>query len=178
MPYTHGLTIRTNASLFIINVAILLLIVLLLPRIIPCISIICKNVILFLFLENEYEAAENIFLGRLYSPAFTSPRTMRHIADKTHPEGYDLELPCKATGMHPLVYSWFVNEVRFKRKYRMNIKNTGSRLKIQRLRARDSGVYTCVASNKYGNLSFSYPLKVRGTLGLIIFIFRSFMEWN
>ena len=101
-------------------------------------------------------------MGRLYNPAFTSPRSMRHIADKVHSEGYDIELPCKATGMQPLTYTWFVNGVRFKRKYRLNVKNAGSTLKIQRLRARDAAVYTCIASNKFGNLSFSYPLRVQG----------------
>ena len=115
-------------------------------------------------LEIDYGAEENVFLGQFYSPSFAFPRTMRHLADKVHSEGYDLELPCKATGMQPITYRWFVNEVKFKRKFRMNLKNAGALLKIQRLRARDSAVYTCIASNRYGNLSFSYSLKIQGKL--------------
>ena len=112
---------------------------------------------------------ENVFLGQFYSPSFAFPKTMRRLADKVHSEGYDLELPCKATGMQPITYRWFVNEKKFKRKFRINVKDTGALLKIQRLRARDSAVYTCIASNRYGNLSFSYPLKIRGKLIQIMY---------
>jgi len=116
--------------------------------------------------ENDYGIVENVFLGQFYSPSFAFPKTMRRLADKVHSEGYDLELPCKATGMQPISYRWFVNEKKFKRKFRINVKDTGALLKIQRLRARDSAVYTCIASNRYGNLSFSYSLKIRERPGV------------
>ena len=95
---------------------------------------------------------------------------MRHLADKVHTEGYDLDLPCKAIGAWPITYNWFINGHNFKRRFRVNVKNEGTLLRIQRIRARDAGVYTCLASNKYGNLSFSFPLKIKGSL--ICFILR------
>ncbi|XP_065054738.1 hemicentin-1-like [Rhopilema esculentum] len=116
--------------------------------------------------DKDYEAIETFILGKSYSPSFTSPKVMRHLADKVHTEGYDLDLPCKAIGAWPITYNWFINGHNFKRRFRVNVKNEGTLLRIQRIRARDAGVYTCLVSNKYGNLSFSFPLKIKETPGL------------
>ena len=120
------------------------------------------------FADNNYQAMQAVFYHQSYNPVFTAPASMRHTADKIHSEGYDLELPCKAVGSLPIKYSWKINGEPFKRKYRLNIRNSGTMMKIRRIRTTDSAVYTCIASNKYGNLSFSFPLKIKGNVLLFI----------
>ncbi len=113
--------------------------------------------------DDKYEEIDARFKKQLYSPSFAQPGLMRHMADKVHAEGYDLELPCKAIGAQPITYKWDMGGKDLKRKYRFNLKNSATVLKIKRIRTTDSAVYTCTASNKYGNLSFTYPLKITGT---------------
>ena len=125
--------------------------------------------ILLSFADNNYQAMQAVFYHQSYNPVFTAPASMRHTADKIHSEGYDLELPCKAIGALPIKYSWKINGEPFKRKYRLNIRNSGTMMKIRRIRTTDSGVYTCIASNKYGNLSFSFPLKIKGNVLMLIY---------
>eukprot|EP00794_Sanderia_malayensis_P014405 gene14405-15905_t len=115
-----------------------------------------------LFSGNRYEKIDSMFKKQLYSPYFIQPMAMREIADKVHSEGNDLELPCKTLGASPIEYKWLINGMELKRKYRFNMKNQATVLKIKRVRVTDCAVYTCIASNKYGNLSFAYPLNVKG----------------
>jgi len=42
-------------------------------------------------------------------------------------------------------------------------------LKIKRIRDTDAGVYTCIARNAYGSLSFDFNIKVKGSLYFILF---------
>ena len=68
-----------------------------------------------------------------------------------------VKFECKAEGTDPLSYRWLKDgKPLIGRKYKADL----CKLKIKNLLESDAGIYTCVASNVYGNSLCSYKLFV------------------
>ena len=80
------------------------------------------------------------------------------------PAASDLKLKCEADGARPLTYKWLKNGKPFTSRRRHDPKINTSRwfLRFVRVVPSDEGIYTCIVSNKLGNISISYKLGVSG----------------
>ena len=77
-----------------------------------------------------------------------------------------IKLPCQAHADNGVHYIWLKNGEPFKHvplKYQNSIVNENLEvgdLIIDSLKVSDAGLYTCVAINEYGNVSFTYELRI------------------
>ncbi|XP_065671591.1 fibroblast growth factor receptor-like 1 isoform X1 [Hydra vulgaris] len=95
------------------------------------------------------------------NPSFRKPLFMKYSNSKIYTHGNDLILTCMATGEKPLKYTWMYNGEVIAAKKRLKFAEDQSMLKIKRLRESDAGFYTCTVSNSFGNLSFTYNIKLK-----------------
>ena len=111
-----------------------------------------------------------LFNGRTFfqlfteKPQFTYPNKMKMIKS-VYKEGEKFELTCDARGVPAPVVTWYKDGNVFTGsrtgedieagKYDYKINFVGVDIK-------DQGNYTCIVSNQYGQLTYSYKFKVDG----------------
>ena len=91
------------------------------------------------------------------------------------PSKTPIKMECKAYSSTPVHYIWLKNGKAFKHikppsnnplLKKVNAKSTASDdkhrgdLNIKYLKVNDGGLYTCIAFNKHGNVSFTYELRI------------------
>ncbi|XP_066918796.1 fibroblast growth factor receptor-like 1 [Clytia hemisphaerica] len=95
------------------------------------------------------------------NPSFKKPSYMRHITARKHIPATDVILPCMATGVKPITYSWRFNGKPLSKRKRLKFTDDSSILKIRRIRNSEVGIYTCIAKNAYGSLSFDFKIRIK-----------------
>uniref|UniRef100_A0A4W6CH10 Contactin-5 n=1 Tax=Lates calcarifer TaxID=8187 RepID=A0A4W6CH10_LATCA len=96
------------------------------------------------------------FKGHLQ--VYTFPQWVRMINDTQMDSGEKLQWECKATGRPRPTYRWLRNGVPLTSQGRLEIVNGD--LTIHKVQQTDSGMYQCVAENKYGAIYSSAELKI------------------
>ena len=110
--------------------------------------------------------AENPF-GQ--APEFYDLNVMNRQKFTVRPNGQSVRFRCEAKGDGLMTYTWLKNGkplvFRNRRQRKMMDVNNHS-LKIKKLLLADAGNYTCIASNKYGSVAFSFVLNMLRKLSL------------
>uniref|UniRef100_A0A7N6BJ83 Contactin-5 n=1 Tax=Anabas testudineus TaxID=64144 RepID=A0A7N6BJ83_ANATE len=101
------------------------------------------------------------FKGHLQ--VYTLPQWVRMINDTQMDSGEKLQWECKATGRPRPTYRWLRNGLPLTSQGRMEIVN--GELSIHKVQQADSGMYQCVAENKYGAVYSNFLIPV------LIFLF-------
>ncbi|KAF3847429.1 hypothetical protein F7725_020457 [Dissostichus mawsoni] len=96
------------------------------------------------------------FKGHLQ--VYTVPQWVRMINDTQMDSGEKLQWECKAMGRPRPTYHWLRNGLPLTSQGRMEIGN--GELTIHRVQQTDSGMYQCVAGNKYGSINSNAELKI------------------
>lgn len=96
------------------------------------------------------------FKGHLQ--VYTLPQWVRMINDTQMDSGEKLQWECKATGRPRPTYRWLLNGLPLTSQARIEIVN--GELTIHRVQQTDSGMYQCIAENKYGAVYSSAELKI------------------
>uniref|UniRef100_A0A8C6S452 Contactin-5 n=1 Tax=Neogobius melanostomus TaxID=47308 RepID=A0A8C6S452_9GOBI len=96
------------------------------------------------------------FKGHLQ--VYTLPQWVRVINDTQMDSGEKLQWECKATGRPRPTYRWLLNGLPLTSQARAEIVN--GELTIHRVQQTDSGMYQCIAENKYGAVYSSAELKI------------------
>ncbi|KAK1899962.1 Contactin-5, partial [Dissostichus eleginoides] len=96
------------------------------------------------------------FKGHLQ--VYTVPQWVRMINDTQMDSGEKLQWECKAMGRPRPTYHWLRNGLPLTSQGRMEIVN--GELTIHRVQQTDSGMYQCVAGNKYGSINSNAELKI------------------
>ncbi|XP_057684850.1 contactin-5-like [Corythoichthys intestinalis] len=96
------------------------------------------------------------FKGHLQ--VYTLPQWVRMINDTQLDSGENLQWECKATGRPRPTYRWLRNGLPLTSQGRVEIVN--GELSIHKLQPVDSGMYQCVAENKYGTIYSNAELKI------------------
>ncbi|XP_034095686.1 contactin-5 isoform X5 [Gymnodraco acuticeps] len=96
------------------------------------------------------------FKGHLQ--VYTLPQWVRMINDTQMDSGEKLQWECKAMGRPRPTYHWLRNGLPLTSQGRMEIVN--GELTIHRVQQTDSGMYQCVAGNKYGSINSNAELKI------------------
>ena len=82
-----------------------------------------------------------------------------------------IKMECKAFSSAPVHYIWLKNGKAFKhikppssnpllKKINKQSNSHTGDFNIKYLKVNDGGLYTCIAFNKYGNVSFTYELRI------------------
>ncbi|KAJ8342773.1 hypothetical protein SKAU_G00327010 [Synaphobranchus kaupii] len=98
----------------------------------------------------------NAFRGQLQ--VYTYPQWIRMINDTELDSGEQLQWECKAAGKPRPTYRWLRNGVPLLSQSR--VETVSGELLIHGVRQADSGMYQCVAENKYGAVYSSAELKI------------------
>ncbi len=88
---------------------------------------------------------------------------MKRLKFTVRPTGQTVRFRCEAKGDQPMKYTWLRNGkplVFRNRKNRKTMDVHGYSLKVKKLILDDAGNYTCVASNMFGSISFSFFLNM------------------
>ncbi|XP_075892817.1 contactin-5 isoform X2 [Nelusetta ayraudi] len=96
------------------------------------------------------------FKGHLQ--VYTLPQWVRMINDTQMDSGEKLQWECKATGRPRPTYRWLRNGLPLTSQSRLEVVN--GELTIHKVLPMDSGMYQCVAENKYGAVYSSAELKI------------------
>ncbi|KAM9732692.1 contactin-5 isoform 2-T2 [Menidia menidia] len=96
------------------------------------------------------------FKGHLQ--VYTLPQWVRVINDTQMDSGEKLQWECKATGRPRPTYRWLRNALPLTSQGRVEIVN--GELTIHRVQQADSGMFQCVAENKYGAIYSNAELKI------------------
>ena len=79
------------------------------------------------------------------------------------PTKHSIRFQCRARALDDVHYIWLKNGKPFKHIQPSNSvtsKEHVGDLNINNLKVNDGGQYTCVAFNNYGNISFTYELRI------------------
>uniref|UniRef100_A0AAQ5YTA2 Contactin-5 n=1 Tax=Amphiprion ocellaris TaxID=80972 RepID=A0AAQ5YTA2_AMPOC len=98
------------------------------------------------------------FKGHLQ--VYTLPQWVRMINDTQMDSGEKLQWECKATGRPRPTYRWLRNGLPLTPQGRLEIVN--GELTVHKVQQTDSGMYQCVAENKYGAIYSNAELKILG----------------
>ncbi|XP_037123874.1 contactin-5 isoform X1 [Syngnathus acus] len=104
------------------------------------------------------------FKGHLQ--VYTLPQWVRMINDSQLDSGEKLHWECKATGRPRPTYRWLRNGLPLTSQGRMEIVN--GELSIHKLQPVDSGMYQCVAENKYGAIYSNAELKILASAPIFV----------
>lgn len=104
------------------------------------------------------------FKGHLQ--VYTLPQWVRMINDTQMDSGEKLQWECKATGRPRPTYRWLRNGLPLTSQARIEIVN--GELTIHRVQQMDSGMYQCIAENKYGAIYSSAELKILASAPVFI----------
>ncbi|XP_048836927.1 contactin-5 isoform X1 [Brienomyrus brachyistius] len=104
----------------------------------------------------ENYRGSNAFRGQLQ--VYTYPQWLTVINDTQLDSGDVLQWECKATGRPRPTYRWLRNGAPLLPQDR--VETTSSELIIRGVRPADSGMYQCVAENKYGTIYSAAELKI------------------
>ncbi|XP_019742951.1 contactin-5 [Hippocampus comes] len=104
----------------------------------------------------ENQRGGTAFKGHLQ--VYMLPQWVRMINDTQLDSGEKLQWECKATGRPRPTYRWLRNGLPLTSQGRMEIVN--GELSINKLQPVDSGMYQCVAENKYGAIYSNAELKI------------------
>nr|XP_057935829.1 contactin-5 isoform X2 [Doryrhamphus excisus] len=104
------------------------------------------------------------FKGHLQ--VYTLPQWVRMINDTHMDSGEKLQWECKATGRPRPTYRWLRNGVPLTSQGRVEILN--GELTIHKLQPVDSGMYQCMAENKYGAVYSNAELKILASAPVFI----------
>uniref|UniRef100_A0A7N6BLJ1 Contactin-5 n=1 Tax=Anabas testudineus TaxID=64144 RepID=A0A7N6BLJ1_ANATE len=104
------------------------------------------------------------FKGHLQ--VYTLPQWVRMINDTQMDSGEKLQWECKATGRPRPTYRWLRNGLPLTSQGRMEIVN--GELSIHKVQQADSGMYQCVAENKYGAVYSNAELKILASAPVFI----------
>uniref|UniRef100_A0A3Q3QIM7 Contactin-5 n=1 Tax=Monopterus albus TaxID=43700 RepID=A0A3Q3QIM7_MONAL len=96
------------------------------------------------------------FKGHLQ--VYTLPQWVRMINDTQMDSGEKLQWECKATGRPRPTYHWLRNGLPLTSQGRLEVMN--GELTIHKVHQMDSGMYQCVAENKYGAIYSNAELKI------------------
>uniref|UniRef100_A0AAQ5X9V5 Contactin-5 n=1 Tax=Amphiprion ocellaris TaxID=80972 RepID=A0AAQ5X9V5_AMPOC len=96
------------------------------------------------------------FKGHLQ--VYTLPQWVRMINDTQMDSGEKLQWECKATGRPRPTYRWLRNGLPLTPQGRLEIVN--GELTVHKVQQTDSGMYQCVAENKYGAIYSNAELKI------------------
>ncbi|KAM7398986.1 hypothetical protein PAMP_018283 [Pampus punctatissimus] len=96
------------------------------------------------------------FKGHLQ--VYTLPLWVRMINDTQMDSGEKLQWECKATGRPRPTYRWLRNGLPLTSQDRVEVVN--GELSIHKVQQMDSGMYQCVAENKYGTIYSNAELKI------------------
>uniref|UniRef100_A0A8C4DFH1 Contactin-5 n=1 Tax=Dicentrarchus labrax TaxID=13489 RepID=A0A8C4DFH1_DICLA len=96
------------------------------------------------------------FKGHLQ--VYTLPQWVRMINDTQMDSGEKLQWECKATGRPRPTYRWLRNGLPLTSQGRVEIVN--GEVTIHKVQQTDSGMYQCVAENKYGAIYSNAELKI------------------
>uniref|UniRef100_A0A671XXX6 Contactin-5 n=1 Tax=Sparus aurata TaxID=8175 RepID=A0A671XXX6_SPAAU len=96
------------------------------------------------------------FKGHLQ--VYTLPQWVRMINDTQMDSGEKLQWECKATGRPRPTYRWLRNGLPLTSQGRVEILN--GEVTIHKVQQADSGMYQCVAENKYGAIYSNAELKI------------------
>lgn len=97
-----------------------------------------------------------------------SPKIVDFVDKLNHPEGTNASLVCSVGSgeLDELKYEWFKDDKRIVTSNKLKIligpDNFNSMLRIMDLKTEDSGLYTCVAKNPFGQDKISTRLFVKG----------------
>ena len=84
-------------------------------------------------------------------------------AFRAWPASHSTRLKCQATGVPPLKYTWLKDGMKMpSRRMDPYLSTSIWYLKLKNLVPNDSGKYTCIVSNPYGNINHTYTLQVVG----------------
>uniref|UniRef100_A0AAQ5Z6R6 Contactin-5 n=1 Tax=Amphiprion ocellaris TaxID=80972 RepID=A0AAQ5Z6R6_AMPOC len=107
------------------------------------------------------------FKGHLQ--VYTLPQWVRMINDTQMDSGEKLQWECKATGRPRPTYRWLRNGLPLTPQGRLEIVN--GELTVHKVQQTDSGMYQCVAENKYGAIYSNAELKILGRHELCLLIY-------
>ncbi|XP_068613008.1 contactin-5-like [Brachionichthys hirsutus] len=96
------------------------------------------------------------FKGHLQ--AYTIPQWVRMINDTQLDSGEKLQWECKAMGRPRPTYRWLRNGLPLTSEGRLEVVH--GEVTIQKVQPTDSGMYQCVAENKYGDIYSNAELKI------------------
>ncbi|KAM4565799.1 contactin-5 isoform 5-T5 [Odontesthes bonariensis] len=112
--------------------------------------------------SGTYECkAENLRGGTAFKghlQVYTLPQWVRMINDTQMDSGEKLQWECKAIGRPRPTYRWLRNGLPLTSQGRVEIVN--GELIIHKVQQTDSGMYQCVAENKYGTIYSNAELKI------------------
>jgi len=96
----------------------------------------------------------------LGAPTFSDPNMLKR-AFRAWPVSHSIRLKCQATGVPPLKYTWLKDGMKMpSRRMDPYLSTSIWYLKLKNLVPNDSGKYTCIVSNPYGNINHTYTLQV------------------
>ncbi|KAI2653930.1 Contactin-5 [Labeo rohita] len=104
----------------------------------------------------------------------TLPQWISMINDTQLDSGEQLHWECRATGKPRPTYRWLRNGEPLNSQSRVEMVN--GELIIHRLQQADSGMYQCIAENKYGAIYSSAELKILGNCFRTVFIILLFQH--
>jgi len=101
------------------------------------------------------------FLERKIPPTFTK-KPSEHIEDA---EGKLMKLEGRVSGSQPLSVSWYKDnsELNTSDNYDISFKDNTALICLKKASVKDSGVYTCRASNEAGTASFQVVVNITGS---------------
>ena len=102
----------------------------------------------------DFPSISETDINSLSEPVF-SKDTIKTTKDITLDSGDSVSLLCSASSVPEPQVSWYKNNELFRD------SGLGSTLAINKVSAKDSGVYTCVAQNMVGSASVKYRVRVR-----------------
>ena len=102
------------------------------------------------------------FFFLLGKPAFSDLDTSKR-SFEVWPKSHSVVLKCKAKGTPPLNFTW-LKDGEFLRGRRLDpyLNTSIWYLKLKNLEVKDAGQYTCIVSNRYGNINHTYTVTVLG----------------
>ncbi|KAJ8280269.1 hypothetical protein GJAV_G00052510 [Gymnothorax javanicus] len=100
----------------------------------------------------------NAFRGQLQ--VYTLPQWVSKINDTQLDSEEELRWECKATGKPRPTYRWLLNGAPIDLSYESRMKIAGGMLSIKDVRIDDSGMYQCIAENKYGAIYSNAMLNI------------------
>lgn len=120
-------------------------------------------------LNGNQPLAQLLFLAKQKKPLFYDHVMMERKQSAIRPIRQSIRFECQADGEGVIHYIWMKNGTPFKhiehsktpKSKGRNTENLSSgHLVLKNLKIQDGGLYTCIAINKYGNISFTYELKI------------------
>lgn len=102
-----------------------------------------------------------LFSERKIPPTFTK-KPLEHIEDA---EGKLVKLEGRVSGSQPLSVSWYKDnsELNTSDIYDISFKSNTAVICLKKASVKDSGVYTCRASNEAGTASFQVVVNITGS---------------